>query len=308
MQCPKLTELPPPPLGKTGWPWTEETQVSPEQSIRLPCRISIVTPSFNTARYLEETIRSVLLQGYPDLEYIVIDGCSTDGSIEIIKKYEQWITHWISESDEGYADAVNKGFSLATGEIRAWMPASDLYVKSALITAYKLFSDKSVDMIFSRYYFLSEEGEVGKLHPVVAYKLHHISLYGRGNPCQPSTFWRREIHERTGRLNTSLIYAADSEWFLRMSLNGKCIGVAEEICLIRQHSGQLSARLDLMIQEWFRAWNDVVRKNKIKRAVILGGSLIYIPIMRYRSGGVKALFRLPSFSTLNRIFFASEAK
>src|SRR5262245_19754812 len=110
MQCPTLPELPPPPLGKTGWPWTVETQrlpaVRPDGST-WP-RISIVTPSYDQGQFIEETIRSVLLQGYPDLEYIVIDGGSTDGAVDIIRKYAPWLTYWTSEPDHGQAHAINK--------------------------------------------------------------------------------------------------------------------------------------------------------------------------------------------------------
>src|SRR5688572_28969334 len=108
MRCPMLSDLPAPPPGKTGWPWTEETFQLPEampDGKRWP-RISIVTPSYNQGQFIEETIRSVLLQCYPNLEYIVIDGGSTDDSVEIIEKYKSWLTYWVSEPDKGQVDAI----------------------------------------------------------------------------------------------------------------------------------------------------------------------------------------------------------
>src|SRR5215831_6523303 len=122
MRCPRLCELPPAPAGKSGWPWTEETSALADQNedgINWP-RISIVTPSYNQGQFLEETIRSVLLQNYSNLEYIVIDGGSSDNSAEIIRKYEPWLTHWVSEKDDGQSHAINKGFQRVTGDLVAW--------------------------------------------------------------------------------------------------------------------------------------------------------------------------------------------
>ncbi|MFM6281930.1 MAG: glycosyltransferase, partial [Dolichospermum sp.] len=112
-----FSDLPPAPKGKTGWPWTEESERLPDQ---MPDgsdwpRISIVTPSYNQGKFIEETIRSILLQGYSNLEYIVIDGSSNDETVMIIEKYSRWISYWCSEKDDGQTDAINKGFRYATG-------------------------------------------------------------------------------------------------------------------------------------------------------------------------------------------------
>src|SRR5439155_19891425 len=119
----RLSVLPPPPRGKTGWPWTEESTPVAEaikNGASWP-RISIVTPSYNQGHFIEETIRSVLLQGYPNLEYIVMDGGSKDGTLSILRKYEHAIDFYTSAPDKGQAEAINKGFARASGDILAWL-------------------------------------------------------------------------------------------------------------------------------------------------------------------------------------------
>ena len=120
MRCPTLAELPPPPAGKSGWPWTFETRrLPPTRSDGLAWpRISVVTPSYDQGQFIEETIRSVLLQGHPDIEYVIINRGSADQSVEIIRRYEPWLTYWVSEKDRGQAHAINKGFSRTTGRDR----------------------------------------------------------------------------------------------------------------------------------------------------------------------------------------------
>jgi glycosyltransferase involved in cell wall biosynthesis len=136
MDAPELKAFPTPPSGKTGWPWTETTPALPTtmpDGHHWP-RISIVTPSYNQGQFIEETIRSVLLQSYPNLEYIIIDGGSTDESVAIIKKYEPWLTYWVSEKDHGQSHAINKGLAHTTGTIFNWINSDDLLLPCALAT------------------------------------------------------------------------------------------------------------------------------------------------------------------------------
>src|SRR6267154_2378048 len=123
-----LSILPPPPAGKTGWPWTVETDPELYAGRSQWPRISIVTPSFNQGSYLEETIRSVLDQNYPNLEYVVVDGGSTDRSVEILQRYADRLAWWSSEPDGGQYAAINKGFKHTSGEIMAWINSDDKYL------------------------------------------------------------------------------------------------------------------------------------------------------------------------------------
>src|SRR3989442_13604746 len=141
MRCPTLTELPPAPPAKAGWPWTDGTQSSSEVLHgRSWPRISIVTPSLNQGAFVEEAIRSVLLQGYPNLELSVVDGRSTDGSIEAIGKYSAWLARWVCESDAGPANALNKGFRFATGEILGFLNADDFLLQESLANVARAFT------------------------------------------------------------------------------------------------------------------------------------------------------------------------
>lgn len=137
LHCLKLEYLPSPPIGKTGWPWTEDSKhLSGNMPNGRPWpRISIVTPSYNQGQFIEESIRSVLLQGYPNLEYMIIDGASTDETVEIIKKYEPWLSYWISESDNGQSHAINKGLSRCNGHFFNWHNSDDILVPGSLIAA-----------------------------------------------------------------------------------------------------------------------------------------------------------------------------
>ncbi len=134
MRCPRVTDLPCPPPGKTGWPWTSESAVMPERMMngRHWPTISIVTPNYNYAHFLEATIRSILLQGYPNLEYVIIDDGSTDESMEVIEKYGPWLSSYETGPNQGQYEAINRGFAKTTGPIMAWLNSDDMYLPDAL--------------------------------------------------------------------------------------------------------------------------------------------------------------------------------
>jgi glycosyltransferase involved in cell wall biosynthesis len=223
MQCPSLQELPPPPPGRSGWPWTVE---SPRLTAARPGggswpRISIVTPSLNQASYLEETIRSILLQGYPELEYVVIDGASSDSSLEIIRKYEPWLS-WVSEADRGQSHAINKGFERCSGELLTFQNSDDLYLPGA-------FADVGLRWplpaecggIVGGFFYI--DGTRMRAEPIPARLPHRGPIDLAITPAegwrlhQVSTFYRSAALDQVGRwVREDLHYTMDRELLYRV--------------------------------------------------------------------------------------------
>jgi glycosyltransferase involved in cell wall biosynthesis len=202
-----LADLPPPPPTKTGWPWTVEgPMLAPVRVDGTPWpRISVVTPSYNQGQFIEETIRSVLLQGYPDLEYIIIDGGSTDGSLEIIKQYEPWLTYWVSERDRGQAHAINKGLARCTGQIFNWINSDDVLAPNALSTLGELFGNH--DVVAGAVANFDDEGR----REIIKNLINETS----GNAFhQPGLWLIRENIALCGGIDESLHFAFD--WDLAM--------------------------------------------------------------------------------------------
>ncbi len=180
-------------------------------------KISIVTPSFNQAEFLEQTIRSVLDQGYPNLEYIVIDGGSTDGSVEVIKKYADKITYWVSEKDKGQYDAINKGFLHTTGDIMGWINSSDLYYPWTFKFITEIFENlNEVQWLIGMPTNLSTGNAPQRVSVSKERNLYDVIAGDYKWIQQESVFWKRELWEKSGgKLNTSVKYAEDFNLWLR---------------------------------------------------------------------------------------------
>jgi glycosyltransferase involved in cell wall biosynthesis len=177
-------------------------------------RITVVTPSYNQAQYLEETIESVLSQGIRDLEYIIMDGGSTDGSVEIIKKYAKHLSYWQSKKDGGQTRAIMAGFERATGEVLCWLNSDDRYEPGALALAEKKFdADSKLQLLYGDYILTYPDGhEVPK--PKVSFDFN-ICLHAYLMIPQPSSFWRASLYKKVGGLNPEYQYAFDYDFFLR---------------------------------------------------------------------------------------------
>ena len=179
-------------------------------------RITVVTPSLNQGRYLEQAIRSVLAQGYSNLEYVIRDGGSTDGSVDIIRRYEPWLTRWTSAPDDGPADAINQGFAGATGDILAWLNADDLYLPGALqAIAMAFLRWPDVGLVYGEGWYIDEGGERVEPCRFVRRRFDRRYLVNRDPILQPAAFWRRSLWEQVGPLDTSLRWVFDWEWFIR---------------------------------------------------------------------------------------------
>jgi glycosyltransferase involved in cell wall biosynthesis len=182
-------------------------------------KISIVTPSFNQGNYLEKTIRSVLLQGYPNLEYLIIDGGSTDQSVEVIKKYEPWIDFWVSEKDRGQSHAINKGLAKTSGELLGWLNSDDYYLPGALFKVARAYlEDTSVGAIYGQGHVVDEKGAIVHIPKLVPVTKESLFGWCFGNDfMQPSCLFTRKAWQESGSIDETLNFALDVEFWIRIA-------------------------------------------------------------------------------------------
>ena len=265
MRCPSLKELPS-PEGKIGWPWTEESFQLPDKMPdgSLWPTISIVTPSYNQGQFIEEAIRSVLLQGYPNVEYFIFDGASEDSSVAVIRKYEKWLTFWVSEKDHGQTHAINKGLSRSTGNVFNWLNSDDRFTQGAFAFVAERWMKSKPHFIIGEADFVDQDGKVVGHFPSKAFRNPIDFISDRGvDVSQPAAFVDRKLIEALGgSFAEHLNCVMDYEFYLRavMKLRNKLVtySMPRKLAYMVDHPDAKTSR----IPDSFRdEWRQVLIKN-----------------------------------------------
>lgn len=221
-------------------------------------KISIITPSYNQAAFLEQTILSVLNQNYEELEYIIVDGGSSDGSVDLIRKYEPQLAYWVSEKDRGQSDAINKGLRRATGDIVTWLNSDDLFMPGTLHTVASYFSKSDATLIHGRTILFGN----GTHESVKGAESHDLKVrYLAGIPFpQPSSFFRSSALRDLGFLDESLHYGMDYDLFVRIALNRQLLAVEDVFSKYRLHGESKSvAQSRVFADDWAKVFSKVLR-------------------------------------------------
>ncbi|WP_449537876.1 glycosyltransferase family 2 protein [Ferdinandcohnia sp. Marseille-Q9671] len=239
-------------------------------------KISIITPSFNQGEFLEQTILSVINQGYSNLEYIIIDGGSTDNSVDIIKKYKKYISYWVSEPDSGHADALNKGFTKSTGEIMAWINSDDILFPNTLDLISEIFRDNiNINWITGCPTLIDESGRVVSTKTVESWNRLKVLSGNYRWIQQESTFWRRNLWEKSGGyVNTNLKLAYDLDLWLRYFRYEKLYSINTLLGAFRLNNKQKSYN---NMQEYLNEANNLL-KSELDGNVPL---YLYLKILKY---------------------------
>lgn len=206
-------------------------------------KISVITVSYNQAEYLEQTLQSVLDQGYPNLEYIVIDGGSTDGSVQILGRYSRSFTYWVSEPDDGQTDGLIKGFQKATGEIECWLNSDDLFELDALRVVAEFFvKHPEANVVYGDSVWIDRDGS--PIRPKNEHAFNRfIWTYDHNYIPQPSTFWRRALYEKVGGLDPTFNLAMDADLWMRFAEVTRLHHIPIVLSRIRTYPEQKNRRL-----------------------------------------------------------------
>lgn len=242
----------------------------------MPIEIGVVTPSYNQGRFLEEAIDSVLSQDYRNLQYVIIDGGSTDNSVEIIRKYEKYLTFWVSEPDHGQSHAINKGLEYITGDVWAYLNSDDFYVPGTFAKVASAFRDPNVKWVTGRGVYVDINGRpVREMVPVCDWSIESVLENQLGVPIvvavQVSNFMRRSILKEFGCFDESLCYCMDFDFGLRPLLSGiRPMVIDEVLAKARLHpeSKTVSKGLDEFVRESALILKRLVHSNSAYQRAI----------------------------------------
>ncbi len=234
-------------------------------------KISVITPSFNQGKFIEATIKSVLKQNYPELEHIIIDGGSTDNTLNILKKYDKKIK-WISEKDKGQSDAINKGMKMAKGEILAFLNSDDMYLPGALNKVIDFFKkNPKANWVSGDYYIINAKGK--KIRPYVRWYKRFLRLFSSyrlltfaNYVIQPSTFWRKDIMKKIGLFDVKLPYEMDYDYWLRIGKKYPLHLIEKPLSSFRLHD---SSKSGFQYTNQFREEIEVLKKHKVDKKMVL---------------------------------------
>lgn len=272
-------------------------------------RITIVTPSYNQGRFLEHTICSVTKQGYPNLEYIVMDGGSNDGSREIIKSYESELTYWQSKKDNGQSDAIWQGFSRSTGEILGWVNSDDLLMPGCLLAVGQYFNEHpEIDCVVGNTIVIDEQNEIVRnrlrLPRLVIGETETFEklLVRPGHSFyQPASFWRRQAYIDAGGIDINFQFAMDYDLYLRLASLKPFGHIDRFLAAFRVHMQSKSSKLQATRQrECEQLWKRYDIQHNMPRHVLARGSLLFSTILRnfpYRFGALIGAIDLPEIAT-----------
>ena len=266
LRCPTLKDLPEPPAGRTGWPWTEESpQLADTMSDGREWPVlSVIVCSWRQGKYIEETIRSILLQGYPKLQFIIMDGASDDNTVEIIEKYDKWISFWHSEPDKGQSDAINKAFKKVTGDVVAWQNSDDIYYANAFRRAIELLWPSPVlDAVYGSTVSTDPESKItSTLEEAYESAFNLADMIPWPNLHNEALFIRRSVLPDDHLVDGSWKRCMDIELFYRLAKQGVKFHHLGEIFAGRRIHPEAKGSTDIkVVTEEFRALFVDMAKN-----------------------------------------------
>jgi glycosyltransferase involved in cell wall biosynthesis len=261
-------------------------------SINLP-KITIITPSYNQGVYLERTIMSIINQNYPKIEYMIFDAKSKDNSVEIIKKYEPFLSYWESEKDQGQSDAISKGFKKATGEVLAWLNSDDVYWPEALLTVGRYFAEHpEVDVVYGNSFTIDKNDNI--LRETRSVKFSKMGLKTLAfSMHQASIFWRRSIYDKVEGLRIDLQFIMDTDLWFQFLLAGACFRHinstlscyrTHDLTKANQFEKEVNKTRDLIFKERFGIDSNSIKFKMERKAMrirtlllnIKKGNLLYL--------------------------------